>query len=323
MAFKNSGRLVGPDAVAIGSQDSQTSLWQKIVDYTTPREGTGGNYEKSSYFQALTQGGIEGFYLFGPTGVVTGAASSACAVAVQNKTSNRWLGVGAGVATGAALAAATAAVIGGPVGLATAALGGGLLGGLQTFRSDATGRMRDSAGGGTMLAGFFLHGPAKMASGIAGACGNLAHSKAAKAAIGAAVGLALGASLSLAGFAAGGLALTALGTAAAGAIGPFFGPVFSQTFRNFAQDVGRLGRKVTDKLHLTSEQKPGQERTSSAIGAIPAAFARELVRGGFMSDGSMSKMLIGSTVKAIQLAHMMYFARNPESKPDVASSPST
>lgn len=283
---------------------------KKAVDwvdrYTSPRPTTSGNFRRASYFQASMQGAAEGFYLFGPTGIVTGAGSAALGVAVGRKTGKRALGVLAGCAAGAALTAGLVGLFGSPVTSAAALVGGGLVGAFQTIRADSESRVRDSGGNATLISAAFLPGPAKMAGGIGASLASRIESKPLKALAGAGAGAALGAGLAAIGFTPVGVATAAVGGGLAGALGPFFGPRFSQFFRNLAEDIGKGVDRLGQKVGLLS--KPLPEKTANSVGSVPSSFLKEGLRGFIYSDGSLVGFLVGGVMESIQQMHIAVFA---------------
>lgn len=297
----------GAPAIAPRPQSEEGPLRKGVRwldEYTSPRPGTEGSFKKASYFQAVFQGGTEGFYLMGPLGVVAGAGSAVTGSAVVNKTNSRVLGVLSGAAVGAGLAAATAAITGLP--LPQTMMLGGLLGSFQTIRSDGLSKVRDSGGNATMISAFFVPGPAKMAGGIGAAAGARFKSPAAQALVGAATGAAVGAGLAAIGFAPVSVAMAAVGSGVAGAVGPFIGPRFSQFFRNLAEDLGDGLTKVAQKVGLVKEEVP--DKVANAVGAVPAAFIKEGLRGFQMSDGGLAGFVVGGIMESIQQAHIMFFS---------------
>ncbi len=272
-----------------------------LDDYTSPREGTSGNFKEANYFQATFQGATEGFYLLGPAGALAGAGAAVGGSFVQNKTQSQVLGVLTGTALGAGLGAAAGALVGNPLG--RAAILGGILGGFQTIRSHGLSEVRDSGGNATMISAFFVPGPAKVAGGFGAAAGARMESPAAKALVGAAVGAATGAGLAAIGFAPVSVTTAAIGSGVAGAIGPFFGPRFSQFFRNLAEDAGKGLVTVGEKVGLI--KKEVSENGRNAAGAVPAAFIKEGLRGFMYSDGGLAGFIIGGAMESIQQAHIM------------------
>ncbi|MEW6280278.1 MAG: hypothetical protein AB1758_16740 [Candidatus Eremiobacterota bacterium] len=277
-----------------------------LDEYTSPRANTAGNFKEANYFQATFQGATEGFYLMGPMGVLAGAGSAVAGSFVQNKTGNQLLGVLTGTAMGAGLGAAAGAF--GGTALGTAAILGGLLGGFQTIRSHGQSSIRDAGGNATMISAFFMDGPSKIAGGIGAAAGAKCKNPWAKALMGAAVGAATGATLAAVGFAPVSVTMAAAGCGLAGAVGPFFGPRFSQFFRNVAEDAG-MG---IDKVQSSITDRPMSEKTRNAVGAVPAAFVKEGLRGFMYSDGGLSGFIIGGTMESIQQAHIMFFSQKEE-----------
>lgn len=292
---------------------------RRVDAYTSPRPETSGNLEQPSYFQAAFNGAVDGLYMFGPIGLVTGSAPAVLGIAVQ-KRAGQAAGIAVGTLSGAAVGAAVAATLGGPLGVAAGAVGGGLLGAFETFRGHTESESRDCANA-SMLSSLFLNGPVKMAAGLAGMAGGAAQRPLTKALIGAAVGAALGA-----GMAAAGLGTVSVATAAAvsgvtGAVGPFFGPRFSQFFRNLADDIGHGVTKVGHKLGLSEEG-----RLARAIGTVPASFVKEGLRGFLYSDGSLKGLLVGGVKESVRQVHIALSTRHGEEpalsrRPDPAPAP--
>ncbi len=281
-------------------------------DYTSARETTGGNFKSANYFQAFFQGGTEGYYLMGPAGVVAGAGSALTGSFIQNKTGSQVLGVVCGTAVGAALGTAVGALSGQP--LVNAGVLGGLLGGFQTIRSDGRSEIRDAGGNATMISAFFIDGPAKVAGGIGAAAGARYEKGWQRALIGAGVGAATGAGLAAIGFAPATVPVAALGAGLAGAVGPFFGPRFSQFFRNLAEDSGKGMEWVGMRTGLA--RGPIDEKYRNAMGAVPAAFIKEGLRGFMYSDGGLSGFVIGGAMESVQQAHIMFFSeKDAKGKP--------
>ncbi len=275
-----------------------------LDDYTSPRETTAGNFKGANYFQAFFQGGTEGFYLMGPAGVVAGAGSALTGSLVQNRTGSQVAGVLCGTAVGAALGTAVGALTGQP--LFNAGVLGGLLGGFQTIRAHGKAEIRDAGGNATMISAFFIDGPSKVAGGIGAAAGARYEEPWKKALVGAGVGAGMGAGLAAVGFAPCSVPIAALGAGLAGAVGPFFGPRFSQFFRNLAEDSGKGIEAVGLKTGLV--QTPIDEKYRNAIGAVPAAFIKEGIRGFMYSDGGLAGFVVGGTMESVQQAHIMFFS---------------
>lgn len=288
-----------------------------LDDYTSPRENTGGNFKKASYFQAAFQGGTEGFYLLGPAGIAAGAGSAVTGAFVQNKTNSQILGLAAGTTVGAALGAGVGFMAGAP--LLGAAVVGGLVGSFQTIRAHGESKVRDSGGNATMVSALFVPGPAKVAGGIGASMGARMESKAAKALVGAATGAALGAGLAAVGFAPVAIATAAIGSGLAGAVGPFIGPRFSQFFRNLAEDCGKATSKLLEKVGII--EKPLEDKTASAVGSLPAAFIKEGMRGFQMSDGGLWGFVIGGLMETVQQAHIALFSKKESEGPETPPKP--
>lgn len=275
-----------------------------VDKYTSPRPDTEGSFEKASYFQACFTGMTEGMYIMGAPGLVVGAVPAGIGVAVNNKTGKPFLGVLAGIASGAALGAAAGALTANPAGVVGMAVTGGILGAMETYRGDANGRTRDSAGNANMVSALFVPGPAKMAGGIGAATGSKVKGKFKQAAVGATVAGVLGGTLAAVGFAPVSIPIAVAGCAMAGAVGPSMGPRFSQLFRNLASDIGKGVKKLGKKLGFFKKDDAKEKRTQNAIGSIPAAFLKESLRGFALSDGNIPKMLLGGVTESLEQIHI-------------------
>lgn len=299
--FKAAGSAVKKGVKATGSAVKKSV--KAVDDYTSPREGTAGDFKKASYFQSGFTGALEGFYVLGPAGIVTGAASGLAGSAVSNATGKVSMGVVTGIVTGAALGAGTAALVGGPAGLVGGAIAGGVLGAMETFRGDSKSQTRDGAGTANMISAAFVPGPAKMAGGIGSAIGTRFKSKIAKAMMGGISAAAIGGVLAAVGFAPVSIPIAVAGCAAAGVAGPFVGPRFSQLFRNLANDIGNGIEKGLKKVGLVKEDK-GMGKAKNVVGAIPASIIKEGIRGFALSGGDIGKMVIGSVTESVKQTHM-------------------
>ena len=277
--------------------------YDAVDRYTSPREETGGDFEKASYFQACFTGSTEGLCVMGVPGIFVGAGSAAMGVAVTNKTGSQAAGVAAGIATGAATGAAIGAVVGGPMGIAGGAIAGGILGAMETFRGNPSSATRDAAGNANMISAPFVPGPAKMAGGIGSAVGSKMESKMAKSVVGGTVAAAVGGTLAAIGFAPVSIPVAIVSCAAAGVLGPHLGPRYSQFFRNLSNDIGKGLTKVGQKLGIVSKDSDGG-KAKNVIGAIPSSFIKEGIRGFALSDGSISKMLIAGVMESVEQAHI-------------------
>ncbi len=276
---------------------------EAIDRYTKPREATAGNFEKASYFQACFTGATEGFYVMGPPGIVVGSLSGAVGVMTTNLTGKTFIGVASGVTMGIAIGAALGA-IGGPASLLTGAIGGGLLGAMETFRGNPDSKTRDGGGNANMISAMFVPGPAKMAGGIGSAVGTRMKSDTAKAVVGGLTAATIGGVLAAVGFAPVSIPVAAAGCAAAGVLGPFLGPRFSQLFRNLSNDLGNLIEKGGKKLGLIKEDGSMNVKAKNVIGAIPSSFIKEGLRGFALSDGNIGKMLLGGVMESFEQAHI-------------------
>lgn len=278
-----------------------------LDQYTSPRENTHGNLVKPSMFQAAFNGACDGFYIFGPLGIFTGGAAATAGIAVQNKTDSQLAGVAVGVASGALLGAVTAGAVGGPVGIALGAINGALLGAFETMRGHSEACTRDG-GNGSMVSAFFLKGPVKMAGGLASMIGASCESNVAKAVVGGGVGAALAAALTASGASPIGMTTAVVVSAAAGAIGPFFGRRFSQLFRNLGEDLGTGIVKAARKTGVV--RGPVADRTRLMLGAIPASYAKEALRGFLYSDGSITALIAGGVKESVRQVHILWRSRS-------------
>ena len=274
-----------------------------VDDYTSPREETAGNFEKASYFQACFTGGTEGLCVMGAPGILVGAGSAAAGVAVTNATGSQALGVVAGVSAGAAAGAGIGAVIGGPLGVVGGAIAGGVLGAMETFRGNPESATRDAGGNANMISAPFIPGPAKMAGGIGAAVGTKMKSKTAKSIVGGTVAAAIGGTLAAVGFAPVSIPVAVGACAAAGVLGPHLGPRYSQFFRNLSNDIGKGLTKLGKKIGIVKEDSDGG-KAKNIIGAIPASFMKEGLRGFALSDGSLTKMLASGVMESVEQAHI-------------------
>lgn len=278
-----------------------------IDEYTSPRETTDGNLPKANYFQAFLQGGTEGYFLMGPPGIAAGAGSALMGTLTQNKTGNELVGLLAGTATGVGLGVAVGALSGQP--LLDAGILGGLLGGFQTTRAHANASVRDSGAAATMLGALAIEGPAKMAGGLGAAAGGRMEKGWQRALVGVGVGASLGAGLAAVGFAPLSVPLSAAAGGITGGVGPFFGPRFSQLFRNLSEDSGKGMECVGLKTGLA--KGPMDPRHRNALGAVPAAFVKEGLRGFLYSDGGWQGLVLGGAIGSVQQANIMYASQSP------------
>lgn len=283
--------------------DAVKKGYDAVDRYTSPREETGGNFEKASYFQACFTGSTEGLCVMGVPGIFVGAGSAAMGVAVTNKTGSQAAGVVAGVTTGAATGAAIGAVFGGPMGVAGGAIAGGILGAMETFRGNPSADTRDSAGNANMISAPFIPGPAKMAGGIGSAVGSKMENKIAKSVVGGAFAAAVGGTLAAVSFAPVSIPVAMVACAAAGALGPHLGPRYSQFFRNLSNDIGKGLTKAGQKLGIVSKDSDGG-KTKNVLGAIPSSFIKEGIKGFALSDGSIPKMLIAGVMESVEQGHI-------------------
>lgn len=267
--------------------------------YTRPRPGTDGDLEQNSYIQPMFHAIPAGFAFMGLEGVAVASGASLVSTFVARKTDSRALALAAGAAFGAATCAGLASLTG-PVGVAQI-VGGTLLGGMHALRGDKASSVRDSSGNATMINGLFLPGTSKLAGAIGSGVGACLEDAPAwkKVAVGAATGAALGAALSALGQAPAGVALTVGLSALAGGTGPLFGPRFSQGFRNFGNDSGRLATQGLRKLGVPEEKL--NEEMANNIGAFPSQFLKEGLRSFINSDMQVTATLVGGLVESAEL----------------------
>jgi len=285
-----------------------------IDDYTSPREGTKGDFKNASYFQACFTGATEGFYVMGLPGIVGGAVPAAVGVAVTNKTGKTSLGVGAGVLSGAAVGAGIGAITTGPAGAVVGGVTGAILGAMETFRGSSESETRDGGGNANMISAPFVPGPAKMAGGIGAAIGTRMKSKTAKSVVGGIAAAAIGGTLAAIGFAPVSIPVAIAACGAAGVLGPILGPRYSQFFRNLSNDVGNLLEKGAKKIGLVKDDKDIDPKRKNVLGAIPSSFIKEGIRGFALSDGNIAKMLAGGVMESIEQAHIFITQKKGKGK---------
>lgn len=285
-----------------------------IDEYTSPREETAGNFKNASYFQACFTGATEGFYVMGLPGIVMGSVPAAVGVAVSNKTGKESLGVVAGIISGAAVGAGVCAIVTGPAGVVVGGVTGAILGAMETFRGSSKSETRDGAGNANMISAPFISGPAKMAGGIGAAIGTRMESKTAKSVVGGIAAAIIGGTLAAIGFAPVSIPVAIAACGAAGVLGPILGPRYSQLFRNLSSDIGKLVGKAAKKTGLIKEGKDMDSKKKSIIGAIPASFVKEGLRGFALSDGNIGKMLIGGVMESIEQAHIFLTQKKGKGK---------
>lgn len=286
--------------------------WRALDDYTSPRENTAGDLEDHDYVQSLLHAWGAGYSFMGVQGVGIASACSVASTFVARKTDSRLAALATGALVGAATAAAASSLSGA---LSPALIAGGvLLGGLQALRGDKLSRVRDSSGGATMITGLFLPGTAKIAGAVAAGVAGSEAKPATRALIGACTGAALGAALGALGLAPAGPVLTAVVSAAGGAIGPFFGPRFSQFFRNLGNDCGKAVQRLADKAGLDTDK--ADPRTMDMLGAFPAQFAKEGLRGLINSDFDIKGMLAGGLSETVEMVHLIWAQKKGEQKPE-------
>lgn len=282
---------------SIGKGLGKAAHW--LDEYTTPRESTQGDFESHDYKQSLFHSIESGYAFMGLMGISVTAASSLTSTFAVHKTGSRALGAIAGAATGAAAAAAVSTITGGnPI---VSAVGGALLGALQSMRGDKASEVRDASGGATMLTGLFLPGTTKIAGALGAGAGAAFEKPAAKIAIGALTAGALGAVLGATGIAPGGALFAAGISALGGAVGPFFGPRFSQFFRNLANDCGKGVQKLAQK---TGHGDKLSETMANEIGSLPASFTKEGIRGFINSDCKLIPIVVGGLIESIELMYI-------------------
>ena len=291
-----------------------------INKYTSPRPGTGGNFEPngySSFAPALFQAGTEGCYFMGSMGlfgIASGIASCAAGLITEKKLKSLPLGITVSSIVGAGLMAATAILTHAPGGYIIPAVGGALLGVQQLFRGNPYSKVRDSAGNATLLTGLFMPKAFKLSGGIAsGLATRVTDSKAAQIAIGAASGAAIAAGLCIGGILTGPMWIPIAVSAGAGIIGPTLGPRFSQFFRNLSEDTGKLVGKGLDKML----GRKVSDRVKTAIGAIPSSIGKEGTRGLINTDLDPMGFLIGSISESLQQAYIFMFSERGDKKPSV------
>ncbi|MBI3924520.1 MAG: hypothetical protein HY319_03185 [Armatimonadetes bacterium] len=311
-SLSRAGGNTAPEEAGSGAPEQKNPL-RRAIDaldrYTSPRPSTGGDLEEHDYLQSLFHAWGSGFAFMGLPGVGIASACSVAGTYVARKTGSRATALAAGAITGAA----TAAAVGGLTGSLAPSLvvGGALLGGLQTLRGDRSSRVRDASGGATMLTGLFLPGASKIAGAVASGVGSTAEEPWKQALIGAAVGAAVGGALGATGLAGAGAFSSPIGaaliSAAGGAIGPFLGPRFSQLFRNLANDCGTALAALTARKGI-----PLDETHANMVGAFPAQFVKEGVRGFINSDFNVSGLVVGGLMESIELAHLFWASKKPE-----------
>jgi len=299
------------DTVETGRHEGRirkTVRWSD--EMSRPYPSTEGNFEGPAWFQAGFQSAVEGFYLGGLAGSAGALTASMAGVFVGHKTHSQLLGVTTGAAVGAGIMAGIASFTG-PAGTATAAITGGLLGGFVTFRGNRFSRVRDSAGNAAMLAGPFMHGPAKVAAGLGAATAQrLTSNPRAQMAIGAAVGAGIGAALGAVGFTPLGIVGSAVVSGIAGGIGPRFGPRFSQFFRNISMKFGDYVDKGAQKVGLIKE--PMGRKSKNVIGCLPSSFIKEGTRGAILADLSVSAFILGGIAEAVQQIDIFWNQKNAD-----------
>lgn len=275
--------------------------------YTSPRPETAGNLGSPSYFQAAFNGAADGFYVFGPLGIMTGAGAAACGIAVHSWTGHQWMGVVAGSLVGsiAGMMVGARTTLGAPT-LLGSAVGGALLGAYETLRGDSVARCRDSA---TITSAFFLPGPAKLAASLGSMVGSHCESTTAKVLVSAAIGTAAGVAVAAAIPGGAGMLAAGIISGLSAAAGPFIGPRQSQLLRNLSADVGKGLQKVGQTMGIVHPgAAPRHSRWSKAaavLGTIPVSFAREGVHAFFTSDGSLAAVLFGGIKESARQIHIV------------------
>lgn len=299
--IKNAAKAVGRGFFKAG----------KAIDiYTSPRPGTEGNFDPkgfSSYVPALFQAGTEGYYFLSWSGAAGGMLSCATGLLTEKVTNSLPVSIAAGAISGAGLMIGLAMLTHAPASLVVAAVAGALLGVQQLFRGNHSSKVRDSAGNAALITGFVMPGSFKLNGGIASGLAAVAggESKIAKLLIGGAAGAALTAGMCAAGLIGGPMLIPVAVTALAGMAGPFLGPRFSQFFRNFSEDTGKVFGAGVKKVF----GKNLSNRIESAAGAIPSSFIKEGTRGLINTDMDPWGFLIGGASECIQQAYIFMMSK--------------
>lgn len=277
--------------------------------YTKPRPTTAGNFEKSDYLQAVGTGAIEGFYMLGPVGALSAGGAALTGVVMRRHNFGKVTSAMTSAATGAALAAAAGHFLGtGSIGLAVM---GGVCGAYACLRGDKESRLRDAGFAGLTYCAPFLPGPGKAAVGIAAAVAAHCESDWARAAVGGSLGGAIGVGLALSGLTGATPLVAGLAGATAGALGPIIGPRLTQVMRNVYEDVGqRLNHNKSDEPTPADDHR---SRVYRSLGAVPVAFAKEMVLATILADGNWAHGLIGGVVDASMGFYTMYRAKVEDS----------
>jgi hypothetical protein len=310
-----------PPRAASGIGSRLRAAIRFVDEYTSPRDGTAGNFEHPSFFQGTFNGGADGFYLFGLSGVLTGAGAAGCGIAVQRWTGSQVAGVVAGTLVGAALGVGASVVLGHGMTPASA-VGGALLGGFETLRGDSRAVNRDA---NNLLSAFFMSGPAKMAAPLGSMIGMHCKTTSSRMIVGGLTGAALGAAVAAAFPSGTGVAAAAAISGLCGMVGPFFGPRLSQLLRNAAQDVGKglswVGQKLGHAPSTTPKGPPSKLMT--VVGTVPVAFCREGIRAFFISGGSLQSVIVGGLKESVQQIQIVVSAKPEARHPQTGTPPAS
>lgn len=297
-------------AADLGAYRKLCSAVDWLDKMSLPQPSTEGNFDGPAWFQAGFQSAVEGFYLGGLGGSVGALSASLTGVFVGEKTGHNALGVLAGAATAGTVLGALAHA-GGPAAMTTAAIGGSLLGAFVTYRGHSLSRVRDACGNSAMLAGPFIHGPAKVACGIAAATAlRISDKPHVQMLVGAGLGAALGGALGAVGFGPLGPLWGAVVSGAAAGIGTRFGPRFSQFFRNTTLHFGDAVDNGAQKVGLTDT--PMSRRTRNMIGTLPSSFIKEGVRGAILADLNPLAFVLGGISETIQQMDIFWHEKDSE-----------
>ena len=285
--------------------------YRAIDKYTSPRPGTGGNYNSHQQFHyapALFKAGIAGFYFLSWPGIACGAASAGAALFTEQKTGSTWKGILAGAIAGAGLMAATAALTFASGGVGIWAFRGALMGSLQVLAGNCSANVRDASTTAILMGSNIMPGPLKLLGGVASGIAERYQSKSSlgKLLVGGEIGAAMGAAVRTAGLMKGPYWIPIAASAAAGAFGPFVGPRFTQLVRNLSEDLGKgvgwIKKKVTGK-----EWTPITKRM---VGAVPLSFSKECFNAYMVSDFKLTTMFAGASSKIAQQAYQFFATRH-------------
>jgi hypothetical protein len=265
-----------------------------------PEPDTRGDFEEPAFVQAAVSSSVEGLAISGVSGVLSATAASMAGLYVEKKSKSEVLSLLTGVGVGATLSAITAAS-GGPAAMTTRAMTGALLGAFETLGGNRRARVRD-AGDASMISGLYLHGPAKMAAGIASAAAQRwgpQSSPRARMLVGGLLGASLGAGLAAVGYTPVGVLPAALVSGTAGAVGLFFGPRYAQFFRNVGKRTGGALDRGLQTAGLT--HKPLPPRIRNTLGALPAGVGSEALKVAIYADGGPLSIVVGGLAAGIQM----------------------